>query len=472
VSERPGGPCEAMCAGWRTVRDASPRVKLLLLLFFLLTLLMLPAGRGTIHEIRRAGDPAYLREADGGGILAPLAFDSGYNFRLRPGADFFAIYEAGIRARTGGDPYTAGLEAPRRAPYATQFRYPVFTAYWLGAPLSLLPPWVAYGGWVAACIAMIVANFLLCVGRAPSHVLPFALLWFAWFPVVPELHMGQFSLFVATLLLWGADALLVGRRWAGVPWMLAMLVKVFPLAWLPVVWRMGRRRAAIVATLVLFASAGLTIAIFPAGRSEGILSGGIFGKVIAKTHQPYAGAQGLQSAINAIVWKISGKGLVDASPETPTPHWSDATLIISLVVILAYTVFAVWGIMRMRGDDSAGTKAALLGILWLSWFIAFRDNWEHHYVLVQALAALLLARGVVTPRQTLLIWIFAGTPSLWYLWQKLGPSTAGEVIGLAYFLQRPIGLGVLLWTMGKVLIASREACTFASNSPSKDSQST
>ncbi len=448
-----------MREGARVVLRAQLPAKLIVALLFALTLLMLPVGRGAVHEHRKATEAGYTREADAGSLLAPLAFDSGLNFRLRPGADFFAIYEAGLRARSGDDPYSAGLEAPRRAPYATQFRYPVITAYWLGAPLSLLPPWVAYGFWIGACVAMLIANYLLCVGRSPKHAILLAVIWFAWFPVVPELHMGQFSLLVATLLLWSADAFLAGRRWGGIPWLLAATVKVFPLAWAPVLWRIGRRRAAIVVTLLLVGSAALSLAVFPSGRSEGILSGGIFGKVIAKTHQPYAGAQGLQSAINAVCWKLSGKGFNDPSPDPPIPNLSDPTLILSILIIAAYCAFALLAIVRMAAHPSAKSLAALLALLWLAWFVAFRDNWEHHYVLVQALAALLLSRGVLTGRQAIMIWCFAGAPSLWFLWQKLGGIGGGvsEVIGVLYFFQRPVALLILFSAIANSLHSNSAA---------------
>lgn len=453
MSTETAGSLDACREGLRVLVLAPARTKLIVALLFALTLLMLPVGRGALHDMRSGSQSGYARDADAGSLLAPLAFDSGFNFRLRPGADFFAIYEAGLRARSGDDPYSAGLEEPRRAPYATQFRYPVVTAYWLGAPLSLLPPLVAYAAWVAACVGMLIANFLLCLGRAKEHAGLLALLWFAWFPVVPELHMGQFTLFLATLMLWSADALIARRRLAGAPWSLSVLLKVYPLAWAPLLWREGRRRAVIVTVLVLALSVGATLRYFPKGTEVGVVRIGVLGSVIAKLHQPYAGAQGLQSAVNATCWKLSGRGFAEGTPDPPLPNAGDPTLILSLLMIAAYSAFGLWGLCVWWRDRDVRQLTALLGFLWLAWFIAFRDNWEHHYLLIQALTAFLLVHRVAMPRHALCIWVFAGTPSLWFLWQKLwaGGGAASEVIGLAYFFQRPLGLMILLFLLAKSL---------------------
>lgn len=449
------GSLAACREGARVVAQAPARTKLLVALLFAFTLLMLPIGRGALHELRSGAQAGYARDADAGSLLAPLAFDSGFNFRLRPGADFFAIYEAGLRARSGDDPYSAGLEDPRRAPYATQFRYPVVTAYWLGAPLSVLPPLAAYAMWIAACVAMLLANFLLCVGRAREHVGVLALIWFAWFPVLPELHMGQFTLFLATLMLWGADALIARRRFAGAPWALAVLLKVYPLAWAPVVWREGRRRAVIATVLVLALSVIATLRYFPKGTEVGVVRVGVLGSVIAKLHQPYAGAQGLQSAINATCWKLSGRGFAEGTPDPPVPNLTDPTLILSLLMIAVYSAFALWAICGWWRDRDGIRLRALLGYLWLAWFIAYRDNWEHHYVLVQALTAFLVVQKLASIRQAAWVWALAGTPSLWYVWHKLwaGGGAVSEIAGLVYFIQRPCGLAVLLFCLSKSLHA-------------------
>jgi hypothetical protein len=190
---------------------------------------------------------------------------------------------------------------------------------------------------------------------------------------------------------------------------------------------------------------------FPKGTEVGVVRVGILGSVIAKLHQPYAGAQGMQSAINAICWKVTGHGFDEPTPESPAPHLSDPTLILSLLMIAAYSAFALWGILRWWRNRDPDRLIALLGLLWLAWFVAFKDNWEHHYVLVQALTAMLLSRGILSSRQTILVWFFAGAPSLWVVWHRLWGGGVSELVGLLYFIQRPAALLILLTHVAKCL---------------------
>lgn len=435
------GQPAAVRAGWRALASAPAGVRLLVAALFVLTLLMLPVGRAHLNDWRRANASPHAKPDDAGSLLAPLSFDAGQNFRLRPGADFYAVYEAGYRLRTGGDPYGAGLTPPLRAPDATQFRYPLAAAAWLGVPLSLLPPQASYALWVALGPVMLIANFLLCLGRAPTRAIPLAVVWFAWFPAVPEWHMGQFTLLLATLMLWAADALVHGVRLAGAPWLLAVTLKVYPLAWAPVFWLRGRKRAVLVACGALAASAFLATALYPKGTEVGILRGGLVGAIIAPTHQPYAGAQGVQEAVNALLWKARGHALAEPTPDRlPVP--SDPVALVSLALVAGYAALALWALLHGARTHTP----EVLGILWLAWFIAFRDNWEHHYMLLQALCGFLLAHGVIGGRVALAAWVFAGAPSLWWFWQRLGYSGGGgaEFAGLLYFLQRPPAVLLLL----------------------------
>src|SRR5690606_27448459 len=111
---------------------------------------------------------------------------------------------------------------------------------------NVLPPWPALVVWSLLGVVMLVLNFLLCAGRRPELIPAFALLWFAWFPIIAELHMGQFTLFMGTLMLWGMDWLLRGRAGGGVGWALAVMLKVYPIAMAPSLFLWGRRRLVIV----------------------------------------------------------------------------------------------------------------------------------------------------------------------------------------------------------------------------------
>lgn len=407
---------------------------------FVLTLLMLPFGRTAPN--------------DGGGILAPLTVDSGYLFRTRPAADFFSVYDAGTRLLNLQDPYGVNAATGQeglRVPYVATFRYLPITTVWLAAPLNILPPWPAFTVWVLLNLGMLVGNYLICLGRSPDRPLALAVVWFAWFPVIAEWHMGQFTLFMATLMLWSFDSLMAGpgRRW-GSGWLLAVLLKVYPIGMAPSLW-LWRRRGVVVAALVL--AVGVTVlwrVAVPSAMDEGLVNRGVGGRIIGELRVPYAGAMGVQAMVNAMGWKAAGLSL-DPNLQQTVPVWASRGVpVVSALLLGLYGLGALYILWRTRGAPSW----AAIGYYWLVWFFAYVDCWDHHYVLIQALLGVLLAWGIIGSRTALICWLSAGAPSLWWLWYRMGyaGSTLPELIGTAYFLQRPVAVfllaGVLLLKAG------------------------
>ncbi|MDX2177592.1 MAG: glycosyltransferase 87 family protein [Candidatus Sumerlaeia bacterium] len=400
-------------------------------LLILLYASFLPFGRGPLHDVRRPG----VEPRDQGSIWAPLSVDAGYLIRHSPGLDFYSIYNAGSRVLAGLDPYGSDADPPLRAPYKTTFRYLPVTAYWLGVPLNALPPEPAWKAWVALLWLMPVAGFLACAGRRPGLLWVFALLWFCWFPLVPEFHLGQFTLFMATLLFWFALRLFEGGRLAGAAWVLGALVKVYPLGFALLLWSWGRRRAVVVA----FALAVPPLAYFaatPSGLSEGLGGAGVRGRLVGAMDVPYAGAQGVQALVNVLAWKAQGLAMLPPGGFERLAPGRDPVAYASAAIILLWGALCVWAWWRTR----RAPDEAALAIFWLTWFVVFRDAWEHHTALVQALAAFLLVRGRISARLALLVWCAAGAPSLWYFWQKAGytGNILAESLGVAYFVQRPV----------------------------------
>lgn len=423
------GSFEAAREGVRALVGAAAPQKFFVAFLFLLTLAMLPVGRSGPN--------------DGGGLLAPLTADSGSRdlFRLRPAVDFFCVYDAGARALAGRDPFGVNLDTGKpgfRAPYVATFRYLPITAYWLGIPLNILPPWPAFHAWCVVNLLMLVANFLLCVGRNPKQLLLFAVIWFAWFPTIAELHMGQFSLLLGTLLLWGMDALCAGRSWGGVAWIFAVLLKLFPLAMAPSLFLWGRRKL-VVAAILLCVVGSVPWFFFPSAVREGLVNRGAGGRIISEARQPYAGAQGTQELVNAIVWKASGQSFLDEEVSAGTPAFM--VPVINGAVLLMYAIICAWALWSTRSKPNIHAIA----LFWMAWFVAYRDCWEHHYMFMQALLGFMLAWRALEWRTILLAWCFAGAPSLWWLWQRTGYAGGAlpEMIGLLYFAQRPIAVGII-----------------------------
>lgn len=461
-----GGPWQAIRAGSDAVRGASPAMRSWLLACGLLLLLMLPFGRAQLAELRG-------RSEDAGGPLAPLSVDAGYLFRIRPAADFYSVYDAGTRALRGMDPYTVndatggpGLIVP----YVATYRYLPITSYLLAVPLNVLPPYAAWVLWVAFGVVQIVANFLLCVGRAPHRIGLLALVWGAWFPLVPELHMGQFTLLMATCLLWFSDALFAGKRWATVPWATAVLLKVYPFAMAAPLWLWGRRTAVATVSALAIGTTVLWVAFVPSKLGEGLGARGVEGRTIAQSMVPYAGAQGTQAAVNAIVWKLEGRSMQPPAEFVPPARWRDPVFLANALVLAAFAALCLWSVWRSR----AAVSLVTLGLLWLSWFVAYRDAWEHHFVLVQALLALLLSRDAIGPRATIAVWLCCGAPSLWWLWHRTGYAGAAlpETIGLLYFVQRPLGLAVLVWALLRRRTSSEPKRTTPPNAESNRARNT
>jgi hypothetical protein len=429
--------------GLRFVWESPFYQKVILAFLLLLCLAMLPFGRSGPD--------------DGGGPLAPLAVDSGarWLFRLKPATDFFSVYDAGARAMQGRDPYgvnndTGGPGA--RAPYVATYRYLPITSYWLAVPLNALPPWPSYYAWVGFEFSLLIIGFLRCTGRRP-HMLPlFALIWFAWFPVIPELHMGQFTIFMAALMLWGLDSFFAGSRSGGTGWAFAVFLKVYPIAMAPSLFLWGKRALTITVAVIVFGTTLLWHLFVPSDIAEGLGRRGIGDRIIGQMRTPYAGAQGVQEMVNSIVWKASGYSFGDELQAAPRPL-ADPVFVANAGILAAFALLCLWALIETRRTPSV----AAIGLFWLAWFYAYVDCWEHHYVLLQALLGLLLARGVIGWRTAIPCYLFAGGPSLWWLWQRTGYSgnNVTEMIGSAYFIQRP--LAVLLLTIVLAVQIHRES---------------
>lgn len=421
--------------GWRAIAEATFQQRLWLVAGLLLLAIMLPFGR-------RGPD-------DAGGFLAPLTADSGSRNlqRMAPGVDFYAIYHAGTRVLSGRSPYggVGDATAPQRVPYFTPFRYPPLTALWLSVPLNVLPPKVAWVMWSLFLAALLCGNFLLCVGRRPELFRLWCVLWFAWFPMIAELHVGQFSLLLGTLLMWSLDAMARGSKAGWIGWLLAINLKVFPVLLAPVLWRAGRHREVVIALAITALSIVAAFAIF--GRDlvrEIVQRDRAAGLFTPKLRAPYAGAQGVQEGLRIIDWK-----LVHGLSFAANPNDIAATSILRP---------AAWGVALIYGLICAGallrqtpaTAPYVIGLVWLSWFVVQEDCWEHHYMMLQCLLGYLLINKSINPSIAIVCWFAAGAPSCWWLWYRMGyqGNPTAEFLGLLYFLQRPIAVITLIGVLG------------------------
>jgi hypothetical protein len=199
--------------------------------------------------------------------LAPLFNDSVHRFG--PGADFFALYQAGYSALHGQSIYRF-IPGHTIIPYAYPFRYLPIAAYTAGALLTLVPPAAAYALWLGLCELCLLYNVSIthrrCGGGTRGALL--AALWLLFAPYFLELWVGQFTFLLGCMLFWSVLAWEDGRRRAAQGWwMAAVLWKPAPLLWLPM-WVRDRRRWRGVAFLVTaLAAQFLYFRFFPADWS-------------------------------------------------------------------------------------------------------------------------------------------------------------------------------------------------------------
>ncbi len=414
--------------GASLVAGAPVSAKVALTVFLLIFLLMMPFGRSGPD--------------DAGSLLAPLAVDSGVLSRMTPGIDFHAIGEAGRRLLLGEDPYTPATVLTG-APYATPYRYPPTALGLLAVPLGLFPPALGVAVWTALLAFLVLSGFLITVGLRNGDVAISGLLWFCWMPLLPELHMGQFSLFVGWLTFVGLVGWRSGRMGWLAAWGAAGFIKVFPLAMAGLLWNWGQRAWAVGAVGVFLGAVAVAPLVGLGGVRASLAERDLGATWIRGMHAPYAGAQGVPSLVNAVGWMLLGPGTMAPGPDWEAParsadpvFWANVVLCVGYGALLGGT----WWASRRRFSPAA------VGVFWLAWFAMYGDVWETHYTMLLPAVAWLFGTGVVGPRMAVAVWIFAGAPSLWWLWQRTGyaGNPVTEAIGLLYFVQRPIGWALLV----------------------------
>lgn len=173
---------------------------------------------------------------DGRSLIWGLHYDTVH--RAGPGADFFALYHAGIMLERGESPY-ASKEVPQVTPEYYPFRYLPIVAETVGRAATLLPPRVAYVTWVVLLELVLVGLVLVLwrtTGATPWRPALAAVLVLSS-PYLLELHVGQFTfaacalLVTALVLLDRRDPPSTNRLSVGGSAALAgaALLKVFPL---------------------------------------------------------------------------------------------------------------------------------------------------------------------------------------------------------------------------------------------------
>ncbi|HEY8490237.1 MAG TPA: glycosyltransferase family 87 protein [Dehalococcoidia bacterium] len=315
-----------------------------------------------------------ILSSHGTGWLDPLFHDAVYTEGR--GVDFFSIYEGGARLRQGENAYDPS--ATGRTPYAYPYRYvPAFLP--LAMAFTLLPAWTVYWLWAGVLEALLVANVVGTwrLARGPGPRLAATALWLLPAPYYLELYMGQFSLLMGTLIFWSGVAFSRGRgRAAGLAWAASLFVKSCTLLAVPGLWRLGRRRlvaGALLALLVLNAPYFLLMDGAWARFSE--VNGGSFATV--EVDHAHAGNLGFQALLRQAARYGEAYGAWH-------PAVADHALPLLWAAATGAVVTAV-SLLQGRRDAVLTLALAVSG-----YFLMFRDVWEHQYVMLLAVCALLV----------------------------------------------------------------------------------
>ncbi|MBN2564135.1 MAG: DUF2029 domain-containing protein, partial [Candidatus Eisenbacteria bacterium] len=188
-------------------------------------------------------------------FLNPLFVEGVHNLGEGQGSDFYAFYQAGRYVLDGQSIYTRPMDDPNRVvPYAYFYRYLPFVAYTIGVAANAVPPKTAYWIWVALTELLLV----LCVAgtrrivRDGGLFAALAAMWLMYSPFYMEQYMGQLTFAMAAMSFAFAVAFVKGRVAAADGWWWAsVVIKHLTVLYVPILLRVRRYRAVVVAALLL-----------------------------------------------------------------------------------------------------------------------------------------------------------------------------------------------------------------------------
>jgi glycosyl transferase family 87 len=308
--------------------------------------------------------------------LVPLFNDTVHRFG--PGADFFALYQAGYSAVHGHSIYSF-LPGQTVIPYAYPFRYLPASAYTAGVLLTLVPPAAAYALWLGVCELCLLYNVRETYRRSGEGVRGALLagLWLAFTPYFLELWVGQFTFLLGSLLFWSALALQDGRWKAAQGWWItSVLWKPASLLWAPL-WLRERRFWPGLALCGLLLLGNLVYFLFFPGDWAVFQQANV---------QPLPTWHAGNIGLSGLLYHFTGEGRLFAPLR--------ALLTLALAGPVLWVTFH-----RPRREDEGsghqgeehnagrsgvpGTPWWLLAALWtLLYFLVYKDVWEHHLTLL------------------------------------------------------------------------------------------
>ena len=329
------------------------------------------------------------------------------------------------------------------------FRYlPAFA--WVARLFAHLPPLTAYLLHLCCTELFLAANLYLTWRWVERPRRGWALvMWLAFTPYFLELYMGQVSFWAASLLFWLIVGLHSNRQWpAGFCWAGALLVKPNAFILAPALLR-GRAWRVLVVGLLAGVFTSLPYFLLHPDSWATFFAANLYGAPHpgALTH---AGNLGLQGGLVSVAAQLAGRPLAELTTLADLPLAGWAVLYLLQAAILGATLWATW-----RGRDTL----PLLALWMCTFFLVYKDVWEHHYVFLQPVLVGLYARS----GSAKLLWIFAfialPTPFVCFdieagVYGPIDPErTWGPIVSIAYRSTKLIPLGCLWYGLCRTCLA-------------------
>ena len=382
---------------------------------------------------------AFFLAALGTDLLRPLFNDASHT---RRGFDFGVFYLAGQALAEGRDIYSVSG--------AFGFRYlPAFAL--IASFFAHFQPLTAYFLHLCCTELFLAANLYLTWRWVEGPRRGLALfMWLAFSPYFLELYMGQVSFWAASLLFWLIVGLHSDRRWAaGFCWAGALLVKPNALILSPALLRLRAWHVLVLGLLVGLLTSLPYLFLHPDSLAA-FFAANIHGSPVqgALTH---AGNLGLQGGLVSVVAQLAGRPLAELTTLADLPLAGRAVIYGSQAAILVAALVATW-----RGRDTL----PLLALWMCTFFLVYKDVWEHHYVFLQPVLVGLYAHSS-SPK---LLWIFAfialPTPFVLFdiepgVYGPIDPErTWGLAVSIAYRSTKLIPLGYLWYGLYRTCFAA------------------
>lgn len=380
-------------------------------------------------------------------------FDNAHS--LRQGVDFFSVYEAGHNALENRSVYYYDGADTSVTPHHNPFRYLPSVAYVLAVPLNALPAWAAYWGWVSFNEVLLVVNAYLTwqVAGKGKWGLVSASMWFVFTPFYVEQYVGQFSFLMATLMLLLGVGLVRGRELSGgVPWAISIVTKTNSVLLAPVLVRVGWWRSIAIAIGLLALNVPYYLArwrdfeYFLWINFGQVLDGG-FGFFDYEL-RPGEMRFFLEPGQRFLQFSSGEHGMLALFQNGYLAFDSSATSLPGVVSVIL--ILIVVGVGLAATYLSARQDALALFGIWGATFFLVYTAWEHHYVMLLPVLALLVALRPASRPLALLVFVMIALPTPYWLINAFSDSTVPNS-GLQSIQESWPRWGVIVHHMAKPL---------------------